>query len=192
MARPPPPPSIRALAAPGGRYGVQDRVSGRRAHGESLPRLARAPHKRKGAVSGCARRIPPRRKARNFGVIATENGYKPYGLRPTGAMKPQHAVSFGPRISDEETPGGFRIPGPPLLDVHVRTARSLCAADRILAEQPRGRIEYRNNRRHRRPARYLCRLESEHGPRIVGHVLSPSSGRRPSKIPKITWRPSVP
>jgi nitrite reductase (NADH) large subunit len=49
----------------------------------------RAPHKLKGAASGCARECAEA-QGKDFGVIATEKGYNLY-VCGNGGMKPQHA-----------------------------------------------------------------------------------------------------
>jgi nitrite reductase (NADH) large subunit len=81
------------------RYGVQDSVA-LAARIENRYKGMRSPHKLKGAVSGCARECAEA-QGKDFGVIATENGYNLY-LCGNGGMKPQHATLFASDI-DEET-----------------------------------------------------------------------------------------
>jgi nitrite reductase (NADH) large subunit len=77
------------------RYGVQDSV-GLALRLENRYKGLRSPHKLKGAVSGCARECAEA-QGKDFGVIATENGYNLY-LCGNGGMKPQHAVLFAKDI----------------------------------------------------------------------------------------------
>jgi len=81
------------------RYGVQDSV-GLAIRLENRYKGLRAPHKLKGAVSGCARECAEA-QGKDFGVIATEKGYNLY-LCGNGGMKPQHALLFASDL-DEET-----------------------------------------------------------------------------------------
>jgi len=81
------------------RYGVQDSVAAA-IRIENRYKGLRAPHKLKGAVSGCARECAEA-QSKDFGVIATEKGYNLY-LCGNGGMKPQHAALFAADI-DEET-----------------------------------------------------------------------------------------
>jgi nitrite reductase (NADH) large subunit len=81
------------------RYGVQDSV-GFAIKLENRYKGLRAPHKLKGAVSGCARECAEA-QSKDFGVIATEKGYNLY-LCGNGGMKPQHAFLFAADL-DEET-----------------------------------------------------------------------------------------
>jgi nitrite reductase (NADH) large subunit len=81
------------------RYGVQDSV-GAAVRIENRYKGLRAPHKLKGAVSGCARECAEA-QSKDFGIIATEKGYNLY-LAGNGGMKPQHAVLFATDL-DEET-----------------------------------------------------------------------------------------
>jgi nitrite reductase (NADH) large subunit len=60
----------------------------------------RSPHKLKGAVSGCARECAEA-QGKDFGLIATENGYNLY-VCGNGGMKPQHAVLLASDV-DEDT-----------------------------------------------------------------------------------------
>ena len=81
------------------RYGVQDSV-GFAVKVENRYKGLRAPHKLKGAVSGCARECAEA-QGKDFGVIATEKGYNLY-VCGNGGMKPQHAVLLAADL-DEET-----------------------------------------------------------------------------------------
>ncbi len=81
------------------RYGVQDSV-GLAIRLENRYKGLRAPHKLKGAVSGCARECAEA-QGKDFGVIATEKGYNVY-ICGNGGMKPQHGLLFAADV-DEET-----------------------------------------------------------------------------------------
>jgi nitrite reductase (NADH) large subunit len=70
------------------RFGVQDSV-GLALRLEHRYKGLRAPHKIKGAVSGCARECAEA-QGKDFGVIASEKGYNLY-VCGNGGMKPQHA-----------------------------------------------------------------------------------------------------
>jgi nitrite reductase (NADH) large subunit len=71
------------------RFGVQDSV-GFAIQVENRYKGLRAPHKLKSAVSGCARECAEA-QSKDFGIIATENGYNLY-VCGNGGMKPQHAL----------------------------------------------------------------------------------------------------
>jgi nitrite reductase (NADH) large subunit len=71
------------------RFGVQDSV-GLSIEIELRYRGLRAPHKLKSAVSGCTRECAEA-QSKDFGIIATENGWNLY-VCGNGGMKPQHAV----------------------------------------------------------------------------------------------------
>ena len=73
------------------RYGVQDSVT-LAIDLELRYRGLRAPHKIKSAVSGCARECAEAR-SKDFGVIATENGWNLY-LGGNGGFRPRHADLF--------------------------------------------------------------------------------------------------
>ncbi|MGB8254454.1 MAG: nitrite reductase large subunit NirB, partial [Pseudonocardiaceae bacterium] len=79
------------------RYGVQDSV-GLAIALELRYRGLRAPHKLKSAVSGCARECAEAR-SKDFGVIATENGWNLY-VCGNGGFRPRHADLL---ISDVDT-----------------------------------------------------------------------------------------
>jgi nitrite reductase (NADH) large subunit len=70
------------------RYGVQDSV-GLAVELELRYRGLRAPHKVKAGISGCARECAEAR-AKDFGVIATENGWNLY-VGGNGGFRPRHA-----------------------------------------------------------------------------------------------------
>jgi nitrite reductase (NADH) large subunit len=81
------------------RYGVQD-STGLAIELELRYRGLRAPHKIKSAVSGCTRECAEA-QGKDFGVIATENGWNLY-VCGNGGMKPQHAVLLAADL-DKET-----------------------------------------------------------------------------------------
>jgi nitrite reductase (NADH) large subunit len=81
------------------RYGVQDSV-GLAIALELRYRGLRAPHKIKAAVSGCARECAEAR-SKDFGVIATENGWNLY-LGGNGGFRPRHADLFASDLSTED------------------------------------------------------------------------------------------
>lgn len=70
------------------RYGVQDSVS-LAVFIENRYKGLRAPHKIKGAVSGCIRECAEA-QSKDFGIIATENGWNLY-VCGNGGARPQHA-----------------------------------------------------------------------------------------------------
>ena len=80
------------------RYGVQDSV-GFAIMVENRYKGLRSPHKLKGGVSGCARECAEA-QSKDFGIIATENGYNLY-VCGNGGMKPQHAQLFASDLSPE-------------------------------------------------------------------------------------------
>jgi nitrite reductase (NADH) large subunit len=81
------------------RFGVQD-STGLAIEVELRYRGLRAPHKLKSAVSGCTRECAEA-QSKDFGIIATENGWNLY-VCGNGGMKPQHAVLLASDI-DKET-----------------------------------------------------------------------------------------
>ncbi len=81
------------------RFGVQD-STGLAIELEERYRGLRSPHKLKSAVSGCTRECAEA-QGKDFGIIATENGWNLY-LCGNGGMRPQHAVLFATDI-DRET-----------------------------------------------------------------------------------------
>ncbi|MEU7744484.1 nitrite reductase large subunit NirB [Nonomuraea sp. NPDC049158] len=81
------------------RYGVQDSV-GLAIDLELRYRGLRAPHKLKSAVSGCARECAEAR-SKDFGVIATEQGWNLY-VGGNGGFKPRHADLLAADLTTEE------------------------------------------------------------------------------------------
>jgi nitrite reductase (NADH) large subunit len=79
------------------RYGVQDSVSFAVFIEERYKGL-RAPHKLKGAVSGCIRECAEA-QSKDFGIIATEKGWNLY-VCGNGGARPQHAKLL---VSDVDT-----------------------------------------------------------------------------------------
>ena len=80
------------------RYGVQD-STGMAIVLEQRYRGIRSPHKIKMAVSGCARECAEA-QSKDFGVIATENGWNLY-VGGNGGMRPRHAELFATDIDDQ-------------------------------------------------------------------------------------------
>jgi nitrite reductase (NADH) large subunit len=81
------------------RYGVQDSV-GLAVELELRYRGLRAPHKIKSAVSGCARECAEA-KGKDFGVIATENGWNLY-VGGNGGFRPRHADLLASDLPTQE------------------------------------------------------------------------------------------
>lgn len=81
------------------RYGQQDSV-GFAIRVEDRYKGLRAPHKIKGAVSGCTRECAEA-QGKDFGLIATERGYNLY-VGGNGGMKPQHAQLFAEDLTEEQ------------------------------------------------------------------------------------------
>ncbi|MBD1897018.1 nitrite reductase large subunit NirB [Coleofasciculus sp. FACHB-129] len=81
------------------RFGVQDSTT-LAIEIELRYRGLRSPHKLKSAVSGCTRECAEA-QSKDFGIIATENGWNLY-VCGNGGMKPQHAVLLATDI-DKET-----------------------------------------------------------------------------------------
>jgi nitrite reductase (NADH) large subunit len=81
------------------RFGVQDSTS-LAIEVEERYRGLRSPHKLKSAVSGCTRECAEA-QGKDFGIIATENGWNLY-VAGNGGMNPQHAVLLATDI-DKET-----------------------------------------------------------------------------------------
>ena len=79
------------------RYGQQDSV-GLAIKLEERYKGLRAPHKIKGAVSGCTRECAEA-QSKDFGVIATEKGYNLY-ICGNGGMRPQHAILFAEDLNE--------------------------------------------------------------------------------------------
>jgi nitrite reductase (NADH) large subunit len=80
------------------RYGVQDSVA-MAIRLENRYKGLRAPHKIKSGVSGCTRECAEA-QSKDFGVIATENGWNLY-VGGNGGMKPRHADLFAADLDDE-------------------------------------------------------------------------------------------
>jgi nitrite reductase (NADH) large subunit len=81
------------------RYGVQDSV-GFAIRVENRYKGLRSPHKLKSAVSGCVRECAEA-QSKDFGLIATENGYNLY-VCGNGGSKPRHADLLAADL-DEDT-----------------------------------------------------------------------------------------
>ncbi|GAB5451274.1 MAG: nitrite reductase large subunit NirB [Halioglobus sp.] len=79
------------------RYGVQDSVA-MAILIENRYKGLRAPHKIKSAVSGCTRECAEA-QSKDFGVIATEQGWNLY-VCGNGGMKPRHADLFATDLDD--------------------------------------------------------------------------------------------
>ncbi|MBA3267401.1 MAG: nitrite reductase large subunit [Acidimicrobiia bacterium] len=80
------------------RFGVQDSTT-LAIDLELRYRGLRAPHKIKGAVSGCTRECAEA-QSKDFGVIATEKGWSVY-VGGNGGMKPQHGVLLAADVDTE-------------------------------------------------------------------------------------------
>jgi len=80
------------------RFGVQDSTS-MAIEIEKRYKGVRSPHKVKMAVSGCARECAEA-QSKDFGIIATENGWNLY-VCGNGGMRPRHADLFASDIDDE-------------------------------------------------------------------------------------------
>lgn len=80
------------------RYGVQDSVS-MAIYVENRYKGLRSPHKIKSAVSGCTRECAEA-QSKDFGIIATENGWNLY-VCGNGGMRPRHADLFATDLDDE-------------------------------------------------------------------------------------------
>jgi len=100
------------------RFGVQDSTT-LAIDLELRYRGLRAPHKIKGAVSGCTRECAEA-QSKDFGVIATEKGWNVY-VCGNGGMKPQHGVLLA---ADIDTESVFRYLDRFLM-FYVRTADRL-------------------------------------------------------------------
>ena len=81
------------------RFGVQD-STGFAIRVEERYRGIRAPHKVKSAVSGCVRECAEA-QSKDFGLIATENGWNLY-LNGNGGSTPRHADLFATDLSEDE------------------------------------------------------------------------------------------
>ncbi|MAL97896.1 nitrite reductase large subunit NirB [Hydrocarboniclastica marina] len=80
------------------RYGVQDSV-GMAIFLENRYKGLRAPHKIKMGVSGCTRECAEA-QSKDFGVIATENGWNLY-VCGNGGMRPRHGDLFATDLDDQ-------------------------------------------------------------------------------------------
>ena len=80
------------------RYGVQDSVA-MALYIENRYKGLRSPHKLKSAVSGCTRECAEA-QSKDFGVIATENGWNLF-VGGNGGMKPRHADLFATDLDDQ-------------------------------------------------------------------------------------------
>jgi nitrite reductase (NADH) large subunit len=80
------------------RYGVQDSVA-MALYVENRYKGLRSPHKLKSGVSGCTRECAEA-QSKDFGIIATENGWNLY-VGGNGGMKPRHAELFATDLDDE-------------------------------------------------------------------------------------------
>lgn len=80
------------------RYGVQDSVSFA-VFIENRYKGLRAPHKLKGAVSGCTRECAEA-QSKDFGIIATEKGWNLY-VCGNGGSRPQHAKLLATDVDTE-------------------------------------------------------------------------------------------
>ncbi|SDP46820.1 nitrite reductase large subunit NirB [Lentzea jiangxiensis] len=100
------------------RYGVQDSV-GLAIELELRYRGLRSPHKLKSAVSGCARECAEAR-SKDFGIIATENGWNLY-VAGNGGFTPRHADLL---VSDVDTEELIRVIDRFLM-FYIRTADRL-------------------------------------------------------------------
>ena len=80
------------------RYGVQDSV-GFAIRLENRYKGLRAPHKLKSAVSGCIRECAEA-QSKDFGLVATENGYNLY-VCGNGGAKPRHADLLVADVDEE-------------------------------------------------------------------------------------------
>ncbi|MFF1868639.1 nitrite reductase large subunit NirB [Streptomyces sp. CB03911] len=81
------------------RYGVQDSVA-MAIHLELRYRGLRSPHKLKSAVSGCARECAEAR-GKDFGIIATSNGWNLY-VGGNGGATPRHADLLAQDLDDDQ------------------------------------------------------------------------------------------
>jgi nitrite reductase (NADH) large subunit len=116
------------------RYGVQDSV-GFAIRVELRYRGLRAPHKIKGAVSGCIRECAEA-QGKDFGLIATEKGYNLY-VCGNGGARPRHADLLAADL-DEETALRYLDR---FLMYYIRTADRLTRTS-VWLESMEGGIEY--------------------------------------------------
>jgi nitrite reductase (NADH) large subunit len=116
------------------RYGVQDSV-GFAIRVELRYRGLRAPHKLKGAVSGCVRECAEA-QGKDFGLIATEKGYNLY-VCGNGGARPRHADLLASDL-DEDTAIRYLDR---FLMYYIRTADRLTRTS-VWLENMEGGIEY--------------------------------------------------
>jgi nitrite reductase (NADH) large subunit len=116
------------------RYGVQDSV-GFAIRVELRYRGLRAPHKLKGAVSGCVRECAEA-QGKDFGLIATEKGYNLY-VCGNGGARPRHADLLASDL-DEETALRYLDR---FLMYYIRTADRLTRTS-VWLESMEGGIDY--------------------------------------------------
>jgi nitrite reductase (NADH) large subunit len=116
------------------RYGVQDSVAFA-VRVEMRYRGLRAPHKLKGAVSGCIRECAEA-QGKDFGLIATEKGYNLY-VCGNGGARPRHADLLAADL-DEETAIQYLDR---FLMYYIRTADRLTRTS-VWLENMEGGIEY--------------------------------------------------
>lgn len=113
------------------RYGIGDSV-GMAIRVEERYKSLRAPHKLKGGVSGCVRECAEA-QSKDFGLIATENGFNIF-VGGNGGAKPRHAELLAKDVPPEEVI--------PLLDryliFYIRTADRLQRTARWLENLPGG------------------------------------------------------
>ncbi len=116
------------------RFGVQDSV-GFAIQVELRYRGLRAPHKLKGAVSGCVRECAEA-QSKDFGLIATEKGYNLY-VCGNGGSRPRHADLLAADL-DEATALRYLDR---FLMYYIRTADRLTRTS-VWLEKMEGGIEY--------------------------------------------------
>lgn len=116
------------------RYGVQDSTS-MAILIEQRYRGIRSPHKVKMAVSGCARECAEA-QSKDFGVIATDNGWNLY-VGGNGGMRPRHADLFASDIDDATLIRYIDI----ILMFYVRTADRLQRTS-VWLENLEGGLDY--------------------------------------------------
>ena len=116
------------------RYGVQDSV-GFAIRVEMRYRGLRAPHKLKGAVSGCVRECAEA-QGKDFGLIATEKGYNLY-VCGNGGARPRHADLLAADL-DEDTAIRYLDR---FLMYYIRTADRLTRTS-VWLDNMEGGIEY--------------------------------------------------
>ncbi len=109
------------------RFGVQDSTAFA-IRVEERYRGIRAPHKLKSAVSGCIRECAEAQN-KDFGIIATENGWNVY-LGGNGGSNPRHGDLVATDVSDEEV---IRIVDRFLM-FYMQTARPLQRTARWIEE----------------------------------------------------------